>query len=140
MYLLDTNVLSELVRARPDPGVLEWINRQPRRQLFLSTVSLAEILRGLCAMPMGQRRHCLTEALEVLFRDLFRERLHSFDVASAHQYARVWVMRHRQGRPVAIADAQIAAIALARGLCLVTRNICDFEGIADLPLLNPWDS
>ena len=135
--LLDTNVLSELLRVQPDPAVLAWFAAQDQGQLFVSAVTQAEMLLGAHLLPAGKRRAQLQHALDALFRDDFAGRVLPFDAAAAASYAPVVTARRRAGRPIAQFDAQIAAIATARGAALATRNTADFEGCG-VELHNPW--
>jgi toxin FitB len=135
--LLDTNVLSELLRAQPDPAVLAWFAAQDQGQLFVSAVTQAEMLLGAHLLPAGKRRAQLQHALDALFRDDFPGRVLPFDAASAASYAPVVAARHRAGRPISQFDAQIAAIAAAHRAALATRNTADFEGCG-VELHNPW--
>ena len=135
--LLDTNVLSELLRARPDDAVLAWFAQQPADSLFVSAVTQAEMLLGARLLPAGKRRTQLEQALEAMFTEDFGERVLSFDAPAAAAYANVVVTRRRAGRPISQFDAQIAAIALSRRASLATRNVSDFEDCG-LVLSNPW--
>ena len=137
MFLLDTNLVSELLRPRPEPSVLAWVAAQPPPWLYLSAVSLAELWQGVEALPEGRRRNQLALALQPLLEEVFAERLLPFDAAAALMLAQLVNERRRAGRPIAWGDAQIAAIAHERGLALVTRNVRDFEGCG-LGLVNPW--
>lgn len=135
--LLDTNVLSELLRLRPEPAVLAWFARQPAERLMVSTVTQAEMLLGAALLPAGKRRTQLEQALAAMFDQDFAERLLPFDAAAARAFAALVPMRRAQGRPISQFDAQIAAIARAHGTALATRNVADFEGCG-VRLLNPW--
>lgn len=137
--LLDTNVLSELLRARPDGAVLAWFAQQPANSLFVSAVTQAEMLLGARLLPAGQRRVQLEQALEAMFTEDFGERVLPFDASAASAYANVVVTRRGAGRPISQFDAQIAAIALSRRAGLATRNVSDFEGCG-LTLSNPWNA
>lgn len=136
-WLLDTNVLSELLRERPEPAVLAWFASQPAEQLGVSTVVQAEMLSGAALLPAGRRRSQLSAALRAMFAEDFAGRLLPFDSRSAEAYAGLVAQRRAAGRPITQFDAQIAAVALAQGAGLVTRNTADFEGLG-LVLLNPW--
>ena len=136
--LLDTNVLSELLRARPEPAVLAWFAVQPPDSLVVSAVTQAEMLLGARLLPAGQRRQQLQQALEAMFREDFGGRVLPFDTAAAADYADVVHARRNAGRPISQFDAQIAAIALCRGAGLATRNVADFEGCG-LVVDNPWN-
>ncbi|MBT9501522.1 MAG: type II toxin-antitoxin system VapC family toxin [Burkholderiaceae bacterium] len=135
--LLDSNVLSELLRAQPDAAVLAWFARQPPDSLFVSAVTQAEMLLGARLLPAGKRRTQLQQALDGLFGEDFAERLLPFDGAAAVIYAEVVEARRSTGRPISQFDAQIAAIALSHRATLATRNVSDFEGVG-LSLSNPW--
>ena len=136
--LLDTNVLSELLRARPEPAVLAWFAVQAPDSLVVSAVTQAEMLLGARLLPAGQRRQQLQQALEAMFREDFSGRVLPFDTAAAADYADVVHARRNAGRPISQFDAQIAAIALCRGAGLATRNVADFEGCG-LAVDNPWN-
>lgn len=137
-FLLDTNVLSELMRERPDAGVLDWFAQNTRATMRTSTVTQAEILTGIALLPAGKRRMALAEAAEQMFEQDFAGHCLAFDTAAAKHYALIVAARTRQGQPISTEDAQIAAIALACGLTMVTRNTKDFENIDGLTLANPW--
>lgn len=137
-FLLDTNVLAELMRENPNPMVATWLDSQAVSQLQTSAVSQAEILAGIAVMPAGKRRDLLARGADQLFQLDFRGRCMVFGSAAAEQFALVRAQRQRAGRPISTEDAQIAAIALAANLKLATRNIKDFEAIEGLQVINPW--
>jgi predicted nucleic acid-binding protein len=137
--LLDTNVLSELLRSRPEPAVLRWIDAQPPLSLHVSAVTQAEMLLGARHMPAGKRQQQLQAALDAIFAEDFAGRVWPFDSGAATHFAAVIDTRRRAGRPMSQFDAQIAAIALHRGAQLVTRSTRDFEGCG-LGLLDPWQT
>jgi toxin FitB len=136
--LLDTNVLSELLRARPDSAVLAWFASQPANALFVSAVTQAEMMLGAGLLPAGQRRQRLQQSLEAMFLEDFAGRILPFDSKSAAEYAVVVAARRRAGPPITQFDGQIAAIALSHRFGLATRNGSDFAGCG-LVLTNPWD-
>lgn len=136
--LLDTNVVSELMRGRPDARVLDWFEQQGNAVFIISAITQAEILLGIALLPEGKRRDALSEAAGQMFREEFPERCLAFDDRAAAEYAPVVAHRTRTGQPISTEDAQIAAIALTHGLPLATRNVKDFARIAGLDLLNPW--
>lgn len=136
--LLDTNLLSELLRARPDTGVLGWFAAQPADGLFVSALTQAEMLLGARLLPAGKRRQQLEQALEAMFREDFVGRILPFDSSCTAPYAAVVASRRRAGAPISQFDGQIAAIALSRRLSLATRNVSDFQGCG-LVTMNPWD-
>jgi toxin FitB len=135
--LLDTNVLSELLRAQPHSGVLMWMAAQPANSLFVSAVTQAEMLLGAHLLPAGKRRQQLELALQAMFREDFAGRVLPFDSAAAPDYAAVAAARRRGGAPISQFDAQIAAIAVSHRLSVATRNVRDFEGCG-LVVVNPW--
>ncbi len=128
MPLLDTNVVSELMKTAPDADVLEWIDGLPRAELFVASITQAELLYGVALLPSGRRRDEIARAVNTVFADLFRERVLPFDSAAASAYADIAAARRRAGRPISAFDAAIAAIARSRGAPLATRNLADFEG------------
>lgn len=135
--LLDTNVLSELLRAEPASAVLEWFEEQSGDTLFVSAVTQAEMLLGAQLLPAGKRRKQLESALQSMFREDFAGRVLPFDGHCAAVYADVVTARRAAGRPISQIDAQIAATARTHRLQLATRNVADFEGCG-LKLTNPW--
>ena len=138
MILIDTNVVSELMRATPEASVVQWMNRQPPTFVHLSSVSMAEITYGIRILPEGRRRYDLQHRFERFVTTAFSERLLDFDRAAALDYGEIMASRRQTGRPMNVVDGQIAAVARARGCALATRNITDFEDCG-LELINPWD-
>ena len=136
MIILDTNVLSELMRAAADKRVVDWVSAQPSAGLFTTALSEAEIHCGIAVLPAGRRRKALEEAAVGLFAD-FDDRVLSFDPAAARVYAAVAAARRKAGRPISLADAQIAAIARSRGARLATRNTVDFDDCG-VQVIDPW--
>ncbi len=126
------------MRPSPFPAVVEWLDAQPAEQLFISAVTKAEIELGLALLPEGRRKNELMKAAKEIFL-LFDGRNLPFDTAAAQEYALIVAARMKAGRPVSVEDAQIAAIARANNLRLVTRNSKDFERIDGLIVINPWD-
>ncbi|RME57137.1 type II toxin-antitoxin system VapC family toxin [Candidatus Parcubacteria bacterium] len=138
MILLDTNVLSELMRPQPADAVVTWLDSQPMEQVWISAITQAEILLGLALMPAGKRQQALSKAAMAMFEKDFGGRCLPFDARCTPAYAAIVSRRIQKGRPVSTEDAQIAAIALTYDLHLATRNTKDFEEIDGLQLLNPW--
>jgi toxin FitB len=136
MTILDTNVLSALMRQVPDQEVVAWLDRQPRTSVWTTSVTVLEIRFGVQILVAGRRRTLLTEAFEELLARL-GQRVASFDVAAAGQASDLMAARHRKGRPVDFRDTMIAGIALAQHATLATRNTTHFEDTA-IPLINPW--
>ncbi len=139
-FLLDTNVLSELMREHPDAGVLAWFAQNTQAIMSTSTINQAEILTSIALLPTGKRRTTLAIAAEQMFEQDFAGHCLAFDAAAAKNYALIVATRTRRGQAISTEDAQIAAIALAAGLTVATRNIKDFENIDGLALANPWQS
>lgn len=136
--LLDTNVLSELMRPKPAAEVLDWFDRQQDAASFVSAITHAEILLGIALLPAGKRRDNLASAAEQMFAEDFAGRSLPFDDGCAAEYALLVAARTRQGHAISTEDAQIAAIALSHRLPLATRNGKDFKGIDGLTVIDPW--
>lgn len=139
MILLDTNVLSELMRTHPSPNVLRWLDAQADTDLHISVISKAEIELGVSLLPNGKRKLGLSAAADALLAE-FRERCVALPCAAPPFYARVAEASRSLGRPMSIEDMQIAAIAMHHAAVLATRNVKDFDFLADLKLRNPWDA
>ena len=137
MIVLDTNVVSELMRDSPQQTVLAWIRVQPVSSLFVTTVTEAEILTGIALLPYGRRQRGLSNAAVRVFTTLFVGRILGFDSDAAKIYAEIFTHRHGVGRPISQVDCQIAAIARSHEAAVATRNISDFEGVG-VELINPW--
>ena len=137
MHVLDTNVVSELIRPTPASTVAAWIAEQDTEELFLTAVSEAELLYGVAIMPPGRRRNALEAAMTRWLEVGFGERILPFDSAAARAYAEIASSRRRAGRPIGEADCQIAAISRSRGAILVTRNGRDLEGTG-IVVVDPW--
>ena len=137
MIVLDTNVLSELMRPAPSEAVERWIAGQPASSLFTTTISQGEILFGVALLPRGRKRTAIEEAVEATFEEDFAGRILPFDTAAARAFAAVAVERRKAGRSIGQLDVQIAAIARSRSAAIATRNVADFEGCG-LAVHNPW--
>lgn len=137
-FLLDANVLSELMREHPAEAVLDWFALNTQAAMHTSTITQAEIFTGIALLPDGKRRTALAVVAEQMFEQDFAGNCHVFDSVAAKNYALIVAGRTRQGQPISTEDAQIAAIALATGLTVATRNTKDFENIDGLKLTNPW--
>ena len=137
MILLDTNILSELIRPSPEKAVEQWLAEQPDASVFISAITEAELRYGVALLPRGKRRSTLAAMIEAMLSEDFTGRILPFDSAAAVAFAAIAADRRRTGRPIAQADAQIAAIARSRGSALATRNVPDFEGCG-LNIVNPW--
>ena len=139
-FLLDTNVLSELMRVHPDASVVDWFALNSHAPMHTSTITQAEILVGIALLPAGKRRTALADAAELMFAQDFAASCLDFDATAAKNYAVLVAARTRHGLPISTEDAQIAAIALTAGLTVATRNTKDFENIQGLTLANPWQA
>ena len=137
MVVIDTNVVSELMRLTPEPAVMAWFSRQDSADLYLTAVSEAEFRAGAAILPAGRRRDRLAAEVDAVLREDFTGRVLPFDSAAARAYAAIAASRRSAGRPILEADCQIAAIARARDAAVATRNGADFEhcGIA---VIDPW--
>lgn len=139
MIVLDTNVISELMRAAPNRKVVSWVDSRPTGALAVSAVTVAEVLYGISQQDDGQRKETLHALAHAMFEEEFRKRVLSFGAEEAKMYADLVTQRQAQGLPISMADAQIAAIALRWGGQLATRNTADFAGLG-LDVINPWDA
>ena len=135
MILLDTDVISEVMRHQPDARVIAWMDRQPAASLFLSAITVDEITFGIRLLPSGRRRRRLTRVFSQI-TDLFSGRILGFDEGAAVESARFRAERRLLGKPMGHADAQIAGVAKSRGMALATRNARDFREL-DLAVLEP---
>ena len=137
MIILDTNVLSALMRPEPDLPVLQWLDLQAPQSIWITSITLFESRLGLALVPDGRRRRALESAFARLLAEDLENRVLPFDTDAALQAATLAAERQRTGRPVDIRDTQIAGIAQARRATLATRNLRQFEGLT-IPVLNPW--
>ena len=137
MIVLDTNVISELTRQIPEPGVISWLDALPAEEVGTTAVTAAELLYGVARMPAGRRKTELAAAVSGLLGDDFRDRVLPFDEQCASRYADIVCGRETLGRPIGVADAQIAAICRTAEATLATRNTADFSGTG-IELINPW--
>lgn len=137
--LLDTNVLSELMRPFPEIRVLDWFARQTASRFSISAITKAEILLGVMLLPEGKRRDALATAAQQMFEEDFSGYCLPFDEDAAEGYSVIVSGRRQAGLAMTTEDAQIAAIALRFRIPLATRNIKDFKQIEGLVLINPWD-
>jgi len=137
MIILDTNVLSDLMRPFPTPEVVRWLATHPASSLFTTTITQAEILYGLELMPKGKRRAALQNIIESMFEDDFGDRILPFDSDAARVFAKIAADRRIAGRPISQLDAQIASIARSCGAVVATHNAGDFE-YCGIHVLNPW--
>ncbi len=139
MIVLDTNVISELMRREPDAAVMAWIGEQPIAGVFTTTLTQAEIFYGLALMPEGRRRDDLLAAARPMFEIDLAGRVLPFDTDAAAAYPEIAAGRKQAGRPISQIDAQIAAIVRSRGARLATRNVADFADCG-ITVVNPWSA
>jgi len=137
MILLDTNVVSEPLKREPNPTVMKWLDAQEPATLYITTISLAELLDGVEVLPQGRRPEALGQALSHQLIALFERRMLNFDTKAAEAFAATFAGAQAHGNPIAFADCAIAAIAKASGFMIATRNVRDFKGTG-VQLIDPW--
>jgi toxin FitB len=138
MILLDTNVLSALMRQEPDPKVIAWLDRQANTSVWTTSVTVLEIRFGLQAMTTGKRRTILMAAFKRLLNELIQQRIAPFDGEAAHRAADLMATRQKMGRSGELRDSMIAGIALASHATLATRNVKHFDDLS-VSVVNPWE-
>lgn len=138
MIVLDTNVLSEPMRAECSPVVVAWLNRQRAESLYLTTVSMAELLLGLALMPLGVRRSRLEVKIAEIGNIFGERRTLAFDIRAARSFAMLVARARAGGHVIGVADGQIAAIAASQGFAVATRDTAPFIA-AGVPVINPWE-
>jgi predicted nucleic acid-binding protein len=138
VIILDTNVLSALMRTDPDRSVVSWLDRQPPESIWITAITLFEARFGLALLPAGRRRRLLEAAFDRMLADDLENRVLDFDTAAANQSAALAAQRQAAGRPVDMRDTQIAGIAIARRATLATRNVRHFEGLS-VAVVDPWN-
>jgi predicted nucleic acid-binding protein len=138
MIILDTNVLSAIMRPMPDELIVAWLNGQSRPSLWTTSITVLEIQSGIQIMPEGKRRSHLTKAFEIAITDRIGQRVAPFDTTAAQHSASLMASRHKMGRPVELRDTMIAGIALACHASLATRNVSHFDDLS-VPVINPWE-
>jgi toxin FitB len=138
MIILDTNVLSELMKPNKTEIVRSWAAQQSLINLFTTTITQAEILYGIALLPAGKRREKLSQAAQLMFSEDFAGRVFPFDQAAAVAFANIASQRRHNGNPISQADAQIAAICYTHAATIATRNFSDFEGCG-ISIINPWE-
>jgi predicted nucleic acid-binding protein len=139
MYALDTNIVSEITRLEPNPGVVRWLEDTSRPSLFLPSVVVAELYTGIELLPVGKKRNALAELVAAFIDQTPADHILGFGFGEAIHYARIVALRRRSGREIKQLDAQIAAIAAANQMRLVTRNVRDFENCG-IEIINPWQT
>jgi len=138
MIILDTNVVSELMKPTRSPAVIAWLSSQAREDLFTTTITMAEVLYGIELLPAGKRRDGLRRVAQATFTEDFAGRILTFEESPARLYAVISAARRARGRPISVQDAQIAAIARSHNASLATRDTGDFHGCG-VRLVNPWE-
>lgn len=138
MIVLDTNVVSEAMKPEPDSAVRIWLNNQAAETLYLSSVTVAELLFGVGALPTGRRKEMLTQTIDGLL-GMFRDRVLSFDVGAARHYAELAVAARAAGRGFPTPDGYIAAIAVSRGFIVASRDTAPYKA-ASIAVINPWEA
>jgi toxin FitB len=139
VIILDTNVLSTLMRREPDAPVVDWVDRQPAESIWITSITLFETRLGLALLPAGRRRQSLHAAFAQLLQEDLENRVLDFDTAAATEAATLAADRQRAGRPADIRDTQIAGIALARRATLATRHVRHFADLK-VPVVDPWSA
>ena len=137
MIILDTNVLSALMRQVPEAPVVAWLDRQPAESVWITSITLFEARLGLALLPKGRRQRTLEAAFGRLLEEDLENRILDFDSAAATEAASLAATRQKAGRPVDMRDTQIAGIALARHATLATRNVRHFQDL-NVPVVDPW--
>ncbi|GAA4027226.1 type II toxin-antitoxin system VapC family toxin [Allokutzneria multivorans] len=137
MIVLDTNVISEFMRHEPDDGVVRWLDQYPREEVFTTAVTVAELGYGILRLPNGKRKDALSAAMTGLLAEDFADQILPFDLVAAEHYAAITAERERCGRPISMADAQIAAICRTYSAALITRNTKDFVDTG-VRVADPW--
>lgn len=137
MIILDTNVLSVLMRSTPEAAVIEWLDRQPAESVWITAVTVFEARLGLALLPPGKKRRQLEAAFERVLEEDLEHRVLDFDTAAAESAAALAADRQRKGRPVDLRDTLIAAVAVARHATIATRNVRHFSDLS-VPVVDPW--
>jgi predicted nucleic acid-binding protein len=137
MIILDTNILSALMRTVPDARVVAWLDRQPAESVWITSITLFEAYLGLALLPSGRRQRTLETAFARLLQEDLENRVLDFDGAAATEAASLAAARQKNGRPVDLRDTQIAGIALARRATLATRNVRHFRDLK-ISIVDPW--
>lgn len=137
MIILDTNVVSALMREQPDAQVVNWLDNEPTSSIWITSITMMEIIFGLQTMAPGRRRESMKKSFELVLEKKIEDRIAPFDAAAGRQAADLMAIRKRKGRPGEIRDTMIAGIVLASHATLVTRNTSHFEDIT-VSIINPW--
>lgn len=139
MIVLDTNVVSEPTKPQGNPAVRAWLDQQVAEALYLTTTSLSELLLGVEILPEGKRKEGLSAGLQELIQRLFKSRILPFDQEAARVYAGLVAKARSLGRPISVADGQIAAVSVQHGFTIATRDVEPFQAMG-VPVINPWEA
>ena len=139
MIVIDTNVISEVLKARPDESVVKWLRNERIDDVYVTSITKAELLYGLALLSSGRQKETLASAIERFFNERVTTPVLAFSDEDALHYARISVHRRKMGRPIRELDCQIAAITKSRGFAVATRNVRDFEHCG-IEVLNPWEA
>jgi len=139
MIVVDTNVLSEPLKPRPDPSVLHWLDAQDPSALYLAAPVFAEVSVGVALLPAGKRKRGMEQSMQLLLSRLFEDRFLPFDRSAAITFALLVSRAAANGYAIPVADCQIAAIAAVHGFAVATRDVAPFRA-AGVPVINPWQS
>ncbi len=137
MIILDTNIISEMMKTSPSRNIISWLDSQDATKLYITTITIAEISYGLNVLPQGNKRSLLAEAFSKTILAAFEHRILPFDESAAYLYGKIMADRKLKGRPVSIADGQISAIAHSYGWVIATRNFKDFVDCG-INIINPF--
>lgn len=137
MIILDTNVISALMREEPEERVVTWLDQQPAQSVWITSVTLFEARLGIALLPKGKRQRALEASFGRLVQEDLENRIADFDATAAHEAATLAANRQKAGRHVDLRDTQIAAIAVTRRATLATRNVKHFQGLK-IPVVDPW--
>jgi predicted nucleic acid-binding protein len=139
MIILDTNIISEMMKAESDASVSSWFKAQNNESLYTTVISQAEIGYGIAALPEGKRKTALINASALMFNTVFDKKILPFCSLSASHYPQIVLSRKQSGNDITVMDAELAAICLANNAVLATRNTKDFTGLG-ITVINPWDA
>lgn len=137
MIIIDTNVVSALMKAQPDQLVVDWLDAQPAASIWISSITVMEVHFGLLSLPKSRRRANLSAAFRKMLDDVLEGRISPFDTAAAERAAELLALRKTKGQPVEVRDTMIAGIALSTGATLATRNVSHFHDLSTT-VVNPW--
>lgn len=138
MILIDTNIISEMMKSAPDRNVVRWFDQQNPTHLYLSTMTIAEIVYGICNLPSGQKRQLIEDTFFQSIHAAFKHRILNFDEEAAFAYGALMMKRQKIGKPMSVIDGQIASIAVVKQMIVATRNVPDFEDCG-LRIVNPFE-